>query len=421
MDAVCVTGVSAAFPQRAGSCEPLISDAPLEELHRCFSRIRPIEPSYREHFAAYSGLAIDKIPFFWGRIESFEALKTPESGVSERIRQVSNLSNQLAISVGLRAVDDAKCRGVDHTRTGVIYGTSFGIDDHSVQDQVHRTFVAGVVHAEHHLAALLQSKGPTIVFSAACASTALSMCQALMWIQSGACDRVVVVAADLITHEPVCMKPLPGFFRLGVIQSWEKEEDVFAPFNDNPHGVVFSSGAVGFVLEKASLLKKAIPERRVYARLQSGLWLNAGTHPLRLDVERMVSLLQETIKKAGLTPKEVAESCVYFALDTGASSCCSAEASALRLVFGDDLPKIIISHTKWQTGHAMSPSYEHIATLSALYAGRISPMPPGFVPGKAYHDLTFAHEAMKKKVRYGLVFGGGFGAYLAYCLYEITE
>ncbi|MGC4033013.1 MAG: biotin synthase BioB [Tepidisphaeraceae bacterium] len=160
--------------------------------------------------------------------------------------QISRVS-QLAIAAAGEAISSSKCTPLDDGRTGLVVGTSKGpIEDWIDQLNGHRpaSIANGVAQVAVDLGrAFGHRNGPRLTLAGACASGLLAMIRGVELIRQGACDRVLVVAAEASTHALF----EANFRRLGVLAT---SDDGCRPFDVRRRGFFLAEAAAAVMLDR---------------------------------------------------------------------------------------------------------------------------------------------------------------------------
>jgi hypothetical protein len=210
-----------------------------------------------------------------------------ECGLPEHISSAMDTVCQMAIAVGLNALQHAECvdgNGLLHPEmqdsTGIIFASSFGGLDSTV-DAVTRSIREGqeyrmdrkllfklLVKANSQLAARVKARGPNTSINGACAGTTQALAMAEDWIRLGRCDRVVVLGAD----NPTSPTSLPwigaGFLALGAASKAPTVEQAAKPFDRERSGLVLGSASVAIVIEREAVAnaRRRVPLARALTR-----------------------------------------------------------------------------------------------------------------------------------------------------------
>ena len=255
------------------------------------------------------------------------------------------------------AVERAKTRyGAD--RIGVVLGTSTsGVlscenayrDRHPNTGALPKSFDFLHTHDMFSLAdfvgARLGLRGPAMVISSACASSALSLVDAFRLIAAGVCDAVVAGGADSL-----CQMTLHGFSALGLIS-----ELPCRPCDVSRDGISIGEAA-GFVL-----LERAEPGDQRLALLGYGASSDghhmSAPHP---EGAGAIAAMRQALARAGLSPDAID----YVNLHgTGTPANDAIEDLAVFETFGGKVP---CSSTKGWTGHTLGAAGVMDAIVSTL-------------------------------------------------------
>ena len=254
-------------------------------------------------------------------------------------------------------------------RVGVFLGTSTsGI--HSTELAYRRRdpgtgalpadFHYGGTHNPYSVAWFVQSylglRGPSLVVSTACSSSAKVFGTAARMIAAGLCDAAVVGGVDSL-----CLTTLYGFGSLGLLSA-----GYCRPFDSGRDGTSIGEGAGFILLEKPAASSAADAVALLGVGESSDAYHMSTPHPEGLGA-RMA--MEQALMSAGLRPGAVD----YINLHgTGTRSNDATEDKAICDVFGKDTP---CSSTKGWTGHTLGACGAIDAIICALAIER------GFMPG----------------------------------------
>lgn len=202
------------------------------------------------------------------------------------------------------------------------------------------------------LLADLQSKlghtGPATLVSSSCAAATQALGLAALWLNSGKVQRCLVGGVEVL-----CDLTLHGF---RCLQLLAKEQ--CAPFSSTRGGIQLSEGAAFLCLERAST---------GLARL-SGAGFSTDAHHMTAphpEGEGSRKAMQRALHSAGLQPQQIDW---VHAHGTGSTHNDSAEAAAIRSLFGSGQSAPWVSATKPIHGHALGASgaLEAVVCVEAL-------------------------------------------------------
>ncbi len=259
---------------------------------------------------------------------------------------------------------------------------------------------AGAVHAQTPLRARV------VTLCNACSASSFALGVADDMLALGQADAVVVAGSDSITESMFGLADRTNGLHPQELQ----------PFDHDRRGVVLGEGAAAVVLEPAA----AAAARGATARARlRGVGLSCDAHhetaPL---VEGVARAMRDAYRRSSLSPDEVD---LVMAHGTGTALNDPTELAALRQVFGDRAPAVMITGLKSMTGHTSGASglMSAIAAMEAMHQGRVPPTVGLRTPmaEAAGLDLVVS-EARQASVRVAQVNAFGFGGVNAVALLE---
>jgi 3-oxoacyl-[acyl-carrier-protein] synthase-1 len=194
-------------------------------------------------------------------------------------------------------------------------------------------------------AAVLGVRGPMVVITTACSSSAKVFLTAQRWIEAGWVDAAIVGGADSL-----CLSTLHGFDALQLLSP-----DACRPFDAARSGISIGEAA-GFALVERG--DGAI--RFLGGGESSDAWHMSTPHPEGLGAR---DAMRKALSATGVAADDIG---YVNAHGTGTIANDQAEAAAVNAVFG---PRgVAISSTKGVTGHALGAAgiVEAIVTCEAL-------------------------------------------------------
>jgi len=215
-----------------------------------------------------------------------------------------------------------------------------------------------------NLAGLFGTRGANWTVSAACASGAHVLGQALMLIRSGMQDIIIAGGAQE-TH----WTAMASFDALNAFSSrLDRPTEASRPFDEARDGLVPGGGGAGLVLES---LDHALDRgAKIYGIIEGyGFSSGIGKTLSDPDTQGSYTAMERALKDAGQSPDSV-DYINAHATSTLAGDL--AEARAINALFGPDTP---VSSTKSMTGHEcwMSGASEVIYTTLMASNGFIAP------------------------------------------------
>jgi len=211
-----------------------------------------------------------------------------------------------------------------------------------------------------YVRAVLGLRGPALVISTACASSARCFMDAGQLIRTGVCDAAVVGGADSL-----CRLTLHGFAALELLSP-----DPCRPCGADRTGISIGEAAGFALLERAGARRRDGRTTPRMALLGAGASSDghhmSSPHPEGLGA---ISAMREALRSAGLTPKDVGWVNLH---GTGTRANDAAEDLAVAAVFAAAVP---CSSTKGWTGHTLGAC----GILETVIAGEC--MAGGFIAG----------------------------------------
>jgi 3-oxoacyl-[acyl-carrier-protein] synthase-1 len=193
--------------------------------------------------------------------------------------------------------------------------------------------------ATMNLAVLLGIRGASWTLSAACASGAHAIGQALMLIRSGLQD-LVVAGGTQETH----WYSMASFDAMEAFSRRESDpEGASRPFDAERDGLVPSGGGACLVIEELEHARRR--GARIYAVVQGYGFSCDGAHLCQPEADGMRRAMRMALADAGAKPGEIG---YVSAHATSTQVGDRAEAEAIAAVFGPEVP---VSSTKSMTGH----------------------------------------------------------------------
>ena len=276
--------------------------------------------------------------------------------------RVHRLSWMALQDAAFRQASDAAIARYGAHRVGVVVGTSTsGIRSTELAYATRREtgawpaqFGYRQTHSSESVgrfpAAVLGVRGPMVVITTACSSSAKVFLTAQRWIESGWIDAAVVGGADSL-----CLSTLHGFNALQLLSA-----DACRPFDAARSGISIGEAA-GFML-----LERGDASIQFFGGGESSdAWHMSTPHPEGLGAQ---DAMRKALHATGVAAEEIG---YVNAHGTGTIANDQAEAAAVNAVFG--ARGVAISSTKGVTGHALGAAgiVEAIVTCEALAHQRL--------------------------------------------------
>ena len=390
------------------------------------------------------------IPQLAGRKGHFDLAE--QYGIDAKIVEAMDITTSLAVAAGLEALKDAGLPLVaveqinkagkrlvqnwhlpdsERDRTGVIFASCFpGIEQAMLHAQKNgadesgnfdRRFLLQVLTMGHsQFAQSIGARGPNVSVNNACASTPSAIAIAEDWLNTGRCDRIIVVSADDSTSDEMMTWIGAGFAAAGAHAMGNVVEEVSLPFDARRNGMLLGMGAAAFVIERNSLSQS----RGVtpYAELLGTHLGNSAYHPTRLDVDHVSNSLDNFMsrmeRKWGLDRHRIAKQTSFMSHEPATpprGGSAAAEIQALRTAFGESASDIVITNTKGFTGHPMGTGIEDAVSIHGLARGEFPPIANFKQPDPELGDLRLSVGG-PSDVQYVVRHAAGFGSQMVFTL-----
>ncbi len=347
--------------------------------------------------------------------------------------QRMDLFTQYAIASATQAIQDAELNleKINKDRVGVIFGSGIGgmwtyhhqqqivYENNGKPDRISPFFIPMMISdiAAGHIAIRWGFKGPNYATTSACATSSHSLASALMHIQRGDADVMIVGGSEAA----ICPMGIGGFNAMKALSTRnDSPKTASRPFDKDRDGFVMAEGGGVVVLEK---LEHALDRgAKIYAEF-AGFGLTDDAFHITQPApggEGAVRSMQLALEDAGLLPTDID---YINAHGTSTPYNDKNETEAIKTVFGDYAYKINISSTKSMHGHLLGAAgaIEAIITILALKNGIIPPTINYFTPDPEC-DLNYTpNKPVERKVRAALSNTFGFGGHNATLAFKAFE
>jgi 3-oxoacyl-[acyl-carrier-protein] synthase II len=348
--------------------------------------------------------------------------------------QRMDLFTQFAIAAATQALQDSGLNldKINKERTGVIFGSGIGgmwtyhyqqqlvYENNGKPDRISPFFIPMMISdiAAGHIAIRWGFKGPNYATTSACATASHSLADALMLIQRGDADIMVVGGSEAA----ICPMGVGGFNAMKALSTRNDDPKTASrPFDKDRDGFVMGEGAGVLILET---LEHALNRgAKIYTEF-AGFGLTDDAFHITQPApngEGAYRSMKLALEDAGLQPQDID---YINAHGTSTPYNDKNETEAIKTLFGDYAYKINISSTKSMTGHLLGAAgaVEAIATVLAIERGIIPPTINYFTPDPEC-DLNYTpNKPVQRKIRAALsnTFGfGGHNATLAFKAFEV--
>lgn len=303
----------------------------------------------------------------------------PSDYINKKEAKRMDRFTQFGVAAAKLALDDSKIdvEKTDMERFGVIIGS--GIGGIATLEKEHEKLLKkgpGRVSpflipmmigniASGHISMAVGAKGPNTTVVTACASATNAIGDAFKAIQRGDADLMFTGGCEA-SITPIGMA---GFCTMKAMSTRNDDPKTASrPFDVDRNGFVMGEGAGIIILEE---LEHAIARgATIYAEM-AGYGATADAYHITSPApggEGAARSMAMAIKDAGLKPEEVTYVNVH---GTSTPYNDKFETMAIKTVFGDHAPELLISSTKSMTGHMLGAAggIEAIAGLLAVSEG----------------------------------------------------
>ena len=253
------------------------------------------------------------------------------------------------------------------------------------------------------------AKGPNMVITSACASSANAIGEALRIIRSGDADAIIVGGSEA----SVFLLALAGFSTMQATSRRNSDpERACRPFDADRDGFLPGEGAAFMVIERLSHAKAR--GANIYGEI-AGYGATADAFHITApasDGEGAARAMKHALDDAGISPSDVD---YVNAHGTSTPLNDPMETKAIKIVFGDRAYQIPISATKSMMGHLLGAAgaAEAIVSLKTIETGVITPTINYETPDPEC-DLDYVpNTAREADVRVVLSNSFGFGGHNA--------
>ena len=353
-----------------------------------------------------------------GEVRGFDAGEYMDR---KEIRRTDRFTH-LAVGASTQAMRDAKLEKVaDPERVGTAISSGLGgittmVDQVMVMDargpsRLSPFFVPMLMAnaASAQVSMQFGLKGPSLTHVSACASSSHAIGEGGDIIRRGQAD-VMVVGGSEASVIPVIVQAFATMNTL--TRHNDAPEAASRPFDKDRDGFVLSEGAAVVVLEEREHARAR--GARIYGELV-GYGATADAYHITApspEGEGNARAMRMALGEAGLRPEEID---YINAHGTSTQPNDREETAAIKAVFGEHAPKLLVSSTKSMTGHLLGAAgaLEAIACLLAIRDGCIPPTINYTTPDPGL-DLDYVpNTARAKSITTALSNSMGFGGHNA--------
>jgi 3-oxoacyl-[acyl-carrier-protein] synthase II len=262
---------------------------------------------------------------------------------------------------------------------------------------------SGLVSMRHGL------RGPNYATVSACASSAHAIGDAMRSLQRGEADAMIAGGAEA-TVTPMTMAGFASMHALSTRN--DSPETASRPFDATRDGFVLGEGAGVVILET---LGHARARGATILGEICGFGQTADAHHLTAPAPGGAGAqlaMRAAIEDADMTPADID---YINAHGTSTPANDLNETLAIKAVFGDHAPELVVGSTKSMTGHTLGAAGGVEAVICTLVcANGVVPPTINFTEADPACDLDYAHDGLREMaVRSALSNSFGFGGHNA--------
>ncbi|MGW8194159.1 MAG: beta-ketoacyl-ACP synthase II [Desulforhopalus sp.] len=256
-----------------------------------------------------------------------------------------------------------------------------------------------------HISMAINSKGPNLSLSTACAAGTHAVGEAYRHIKYGMCDAVVSGGAEAV----ICGLGVAGFSAMKALSTRNDDpKGASRPFDKDRDGFVMSEGAGMLVLEEYEHARAR--GAKMYAEV-CGYGLTSDAYHIAAppeDGEGGARAMQMALEDAGWAPEDV-DYINAHGTSTPLNDKC--ETQAIKTVFKEQARRLAISSTKSMTGHMLGAAggIESVFTALSVH-DQIAPPTINLQEPSPECDLDYVPNAARKmQIRGAICNSFGFG------------
>jgi len=307
----------------------------------------------------------------------------PDQYMDPKIAKRSDRYCQFAIAAALMSLKDS---GVEITesnapRVGVLIGSGIG-GMLTWEEQFQRLLERGphkvspflvpmmiVNMASGMVSILTGARGPNSAVATACASSTHAIGDAVEIIRRGAADAMIAGGSEAT----ISRSALAGFCRAGTLSRRNDDPGhACRPFDRDRDGFVMGEGSTVVILEEWAMARRR--GARIYGEI-TGYGMSGDAHHVTDPDPEGIGPMRAM--EAALADAEVGPPDVDYinAHAPGTQAGDAAESRSIRLLFGDQADRVMVSSTKAVHGHQLGATgaTEFALSMLAIGAGMVPP------------------------------------------------
>jgi len=341
-----------------------------------------------------------------------------------------DLFTHYAMASAVMAIEDSKLNldKINKERVGVIVSSGIGgmntlleqyktVLERQKPDRISPFFIPMMISdiTPGYIAIKYGFKGPNYATVSACATSSHSLATALMHLQRGDADVMVVGGSEASINE----MGVGGFNAMKALSTRnDSPETASRPFDKDRDGFVIGEGGGVLILEtEQHALDRGA---NIYAEFAGFGLSDDAFHITQPSLDGPYNSMKWAIEDAGLTPNDID---YINAHGTSTPYNDKNETAAIKALFGDYAYKLLVSSSKSMVGHLLGAAgaVEAIISILAIKKGIIPPTINYFTPDPEC-DLNYVpNKAIQKEIKVALSNTFGFGGHNATTIFKKYE
>jgi 3-oxoacyl-[acyl-carrier-protein] synthase II len=255
------------------------------------------------------------------------------------------------------------------------------------------------------------AQGTCYTTSSACSSSGHAMLDAVEHLRRGEADVVITGG----TEASLTRLGIASFVNMKAMNRHmnDRPKESMRPFDADRGGFIMSEGASVLIFETEEHLRRR--GGKAWAEVLSGCSTSDAFHLVQPDPQgrQAVKAIQAAIRRAGLTPDQLAGQTYVNAHGTSTQYNDAMETVALKSVFGEQAQSLKVSSTKSMLGHMIGAAcaIEMSACALALSSGVLPPTINYTKPDPACDLDYIPNTAIQVPMKYAINNSFGFGGH----------
>lgn len=350
--------------------------------------------------------------------------------INRKEAQRMDLFTHYAMAAAIMAIEDSKLdlEKIDKERVGVIVSSGIGgmntlleqyksVIERQKPDRISPFFIPMMISdiTPGHIAIKYGFKGPNYATVSACATSTHSLAAALMHLQRGDADVMVVGGSEASINE----MGVGGFNSMKALSTRnDSPETASRPFDKDRDGFVIGEGGGVLIIEtEQHALDRGA---QIYAEFAGFGLSDDAFHITQPTLDGPLNSMKWALADADLTPNDID---YINAHGTSTPYNDKNETAAIKALFGDHAYKMLISSSKSMVGHLLGAAgaVEAIISILAIKHGIIPPTINYFTPDPEC-DLNYVpNKPIEKEIKVALSNTFGFGGHNATAIFKKYE